>query len=79
MEAMRTMGVSIRRHLQRDALMQPVGGDAIQIVPWHLKDGDAGIGGQPYGFAEPFVGLCAVEHEAYANASEKPGLPLTRA
>ena len=53
------MGVLIRRHLQRDALMQPVGGDAIQIVPWHLKDGDAGIGGQSYGFAEPFVGLGA--------------------
>ena len=53
------MRVLIRRHLQRDALMQSVGGDAIQIVTRHLEDRDARIGCESYGFGEPLVGLGA--------------------
>ena len=39
--------IGVRRHLQRDALMQPVGGYPVQIVARHLEDRDAGIGCDP--------------------------------
>ena len=53
------MGVVVRRHLQRDALVQAVGAHPVQVVTRHLEDRDAGIGCARDGFGEPLVGLGA--------------------
>ncbi len=53
------MGVVVGRHLQRDALVQSVGGDPVQVGARHLQDRHAGIGCEPYRFGEPLVGLGA--------------------
>ncbi len=43
------VGVGVRRHLQRDALMESVGGDPIQIVTRHFEYRNPRIGCDPYG------------------------------
>ena len=53
------MGVLVGRHLQRDALVQAVGADPIEVAARHLEDRDAGIGCAPYGFGQSLVGLGA--------------------
>ena len=53
------VSVGVGRNLQRDALMQTVGSDPIQIVARHFEDRDARISRDPDGFGEPLVGLGA--------------------
>ncbi len=53
------MRVVVRRHLQRDALVQTVGAHPVQVDARHLEDGDPGIGCARDGFGHPLVGLRA--------------------
>ena len=53
------MDVAVRRHLQRDALVQVIAGHPIEVGARHLEDGNPRIGCSGNGFGEAFVGLGA--------------------
>jgi hypothetical protein len=50
------MRVAVRRHLQREALVQRPTGDPVQVVARHLQDRDPGLGRQRDGLGDPIVG-----------------------
>ena len=56
------MGVLVGRHLQRDALVQSVGADPVEVGTGHLKNGDTGIGCPADGFGQTLVGFGAQRH-----------------
>lgn len=49
------MGVVVRRHLQRDALMKMVGGHPVQIGPGHFENRNSGVGGSRDGLGQSLV------------------------
>ena len=70
------MGVVVGRHLQRDALMQVVGGHPVQVGTRHLEDGDTGIGCSRDGFGAPLVGFgCRVRRRARSPGHLRAGTP----
>jgi hypothetical protein len=38
-------------------LVQRTPGEPVEVDPWYLENGQTGVGGQPYGLADPVVGV----------------------
>ena len=50
------VGVGVRRHLQRDALVQRTAGDPVEVAARHLQDRDAEVGREVHRLGDPLVG-----------------------
>ena len=54
------LGVLVRRHARRQALVHRPGGQPVQLDPAHLEQGDPPVGGDPEHLAQPAVALGAL-------------------
>ena len=54
------VGVLVRRHPRREALVHRAGGEPVELGPRHLEQGDAALGGERERLPQPAVALGAL-------------------